>query len=335
MNELVINLIQTIICSGVFYLFYKWAISGETFFAFNRFYLLASMLLSIAFGFSDINLQEVAASSAAISMVLDVVEVLPKANNTGSLLNIEWGSAIVYIYLSVSAGLLVSFLVRIAKLWWLKRKSLRYVQDNYTIVVIPDSHSPFSFFHHIYIPNSMRSDAEYERIFRHERAHADQWHTLDILFIELLQIVFWFNPLVYSYKKALKEIHEYLADAVVVKQGYDRAEYQLLIFQNAIGAEVSLANCFNQSQIKNRIVMLTKKRSDVLSSIKCLMALPLAMLLFFTFASIEPTSAQVENKSQKGENGAYDMATVMPTFNGSETGAMMYIAQNVVYPKDA
>lgn len=334
MNELAINLVQLVMSSAAFYWFYKWALSRETFFTFNRYYLMLSLLLSVIFSFFNFNIFNNGQAEGGMAIILQVANVLPDSKADSLAIPANWSIIFMLTYLLVSSILMLLFAIRLVRIYLINRNSLSYSQGKFRIVNVSDSLTAFSFFHYIFIPHALRKGDEYERILQHEQAHARQWHTLDILFIEFFQIVFWFNPMVYLYKKSIKETHEYLADAVVVKHGYDKAEYQLLIFQNAVGAQISVANCFNQSQIKNRIVMLTKKRSDALASIKGLMALPLAMFLFFTFATSSVINAQTD-KGKVGDNGAYNIAAVMPVFVGGEEAIKSYIFNNVVYPKAA
>jgi hypothetical protein len=130
--------------------------------------------------------------------------------------------------------------------------------------------------------------------------HIRQFHSIDLIVLELLTIFQWFNPFVWPYKKSLKETHEYLADYAVIAQGCSTAKYQLLIVEQHVGAKLfELVNNFNQSQIKRRITMITKNKSKRWARMKILLMLPMLCLLILAFADSqaarEPDQAELTN----------------------------------------
>ncbi|MBM3295116.1 MAG: hypothetical protein FJY82_11435 [Candidatus Aminicenantes bacterium] len=140
------------------------------------------------------------------------------------------------------------------------------------------------------------------RILAHELVHVRQIHSLDILLMELVVAVQWFNPFVWPYKKSLQENHEYLADAGVIAQGFSPAAYRLLLFEQHVGAQLfEFANNFKQSQIKRRILMMSKTHSGGAAKLKLLLAIPLAALLALAFADPRPAPAQQSKENAAGE----------------------------------
>jgi TonB family protein len=126
----------------------------------------------------------------------------------------------------------------------------------------------------------------------HERAHAHGWHSADVLFAELLCTVFWFHPVAHWYRKALRTVHEYLADAAASRQA-DRKQYGLLLIgQSQSGMPIAFANHFFQSPLKQRLIMLTKKASAPVRAIKFGLVAPLAILFAMLFRQA-PAIAQV------------------------------------------
>ena len=96
-------------------------------------------------------------------------------------------------------------------------------------------------------------------IIEHEYVHIKQYHTFDILLLELILILQWFNPFVWPYKGSLKEIHEYLADDGVIAQGYDPAGYQMLILEQSVGVKLfGYSNSFNHSQINSLFIQTSQ-----------------------------------------------------------------------------
>ena len=207
--------------------------------------------------------------------------------------------AIYFIGLALAA---LFFIRRLSRMIRLLKHNQGQKRGKYTVYYLSEESSAFSFFRWIFMPKSLADGAQAERILLHEMEHGRQMHSIDILFFEFYHIVFWFNPFIWLYKRALKDMHEYLADAAVIAQGYERAEYKLLIFEHAIGYRVSMANSFNQSQIKKRLYMLSRKRSRSLAVMKFVLAVPLALLFFFAYScsksKMEEVLAISERKPQ-------------------------------------
>jgi hypothetical protein len=108
---------------------------------------------------------------------------------------------------------------------------------------------------------------------------------MDIILMELVTILQWFNPFVWPYKKSLKETHEYLADNAVIAQGCSAAGYQLLILEQHVGGKlVELAHNFHHSLIKRRITMMSRIKSKGTAKLKLLLILPLAAFLVLVLA---------------------------------------------------
>ena len=123
---------------------------------------------------------------------------------------------------------------------------------------------PFSFFNYIFITNSYQSLSadDLQRIKDHEKVHAQQLHSLDVLFIEFISIIFWFNPLLIYLKKSIQEIHEYIVDEKIAERGKGKKDYAELLLK--LASEVkgfNLSAGFSGNQIKRRIVMITRQRS--------------------------------------------------------------------------
>jgi hypothetical protein len=143
----------------------------------------------------------------------------------------------------------------------------------------------FSFFRFVFLNKSKVPDGDMDRVLAHELAHVRQLHSFDIILTELLTVIQWFNPFVWPYKRSLRETHEYLADRAVIAQGCSLARYQLLIVEQHVGGELlELASSFRTSQIKRRIVMLSKQETKGLARWKPLLVLPLAVALVLVFA---------------------------------------------------
>lgn len=157
---------------------------------------------------------------------------------------------------------------------------------------------------------------------KHEVAHIQQWHTLDVLFIEVINILFWCSPIIYFYRIALKNTHEYLADALVLKDAKRKEYGHLLLKQSMSSMQIALANHFIQSQLKNRILMMTRHQSRKRNLMKYLPLLPILILTVLIFSKRDGFAQQEAERTSLSSNElddlivtTYDVATEQqPTF---------------------
>lgn len=257
----------------VFYGFYKLLLDKETYFTLNRIYLVAAGVLSLCIPFIRLEwlTEQKAAQQVYASVNWDAVlaQATIVTENSSSF---SWGSVLVSIY---CAGILF-FLGRLVFNLFTVKKLIRNAKSG----------SAFSFFSKKIIDKEL---PQMDVIDIHEEAHIKQWHTLDILFFEILGILTWLNPVIYLYKKAIKNIHEFLADEMAADFQGDKAEYALLILSKSFGISPnSLTNgFFDKSLIKKRIVMLHKERSKKTAVMKYGIFIPLfAILIVFSSATI-------------------------------------------------
>ena len=170
-------------------------------------------------------------------------------------------------------------------------------KGKHTIVLVEKEITPFAYFSKIFIPASKMEETSFESILAHEKSHLSQYHFVDLFLIEIVTIVQWFNPIVWLYERSLKEVHEYMADDEVLKQGVSKGNYQALLVNQALGGPVfTISHQFNQSLILKRIVMMTKMKSPQLAKIKVLLFIPLTAVLLMAFSNPEPIVNPVVEK---------------------------------------
>ena len=163
-----------------------------------------------------------------------------------------------------------------------------------TIVVKAGDFAPFSFLRWIVI-NINDYEKNRESILKHEQAHIRFFHSYDILLLQFVKLLQWFNPFIYFLERDLKAVHEYMADEAVINQGIDAQTYQLLLVSKAVGGRLqTLANNFNHSLLKSRILMMKKKPTPKAAALKSLCLLPVVVLSITTFAQIIPADALEE-----------------------------------------
>jgi TonB family protein len=202
---------------------------------------------------------------------------------TGSKVGPSIPQLLFYSYLT---GCLVALLMLVRGLFsvlLLTRKARSIPMEGFRLLVTEQEMPAFSFGRWVVLS---QSDYDHHRLplLAHEQAHIRLYHFYDLLMLETVKIVHWFNPLIYLMAKDLKEIHEFQADDYTLTNGIDVTQYQLLIIQKGVGSQrFALANSFNHCQIKKRIVMMNKQKTSKAGSWKVATFLPLLALLLMAF----------------------------------------------------
>ncbi|APY10581.1 blaR1 peptidase M56 family protein [Seonamhaeicola sp. S2-3] len=294
--------IQTIAFQLFFLMVYDFLLKKETFFNWNRAYLLGTALLSLLIPlikierFKYVVSQEYIISLPEIFLgntkqqepdviVLDPVIILPKT---------FWSWELMFFLGALIAMMLLSF--KFLKVYKLLLKNPKKKVGNLHIINLLKSNVAFSFFKYIFL-GELINENEKKAILKHEMVHVKQYHSLDLLFFEVLRILFWFNPLVYMYQNRIGELHEFLADAQAVKTENKNTYYQNLLSQVFDTKKISFINpFFKQSLIKKRIVMLQKSKSKQINLLKYALLIPLVFgMLIYTSCAQE----QVKNSTEQ------------------------------------
>lgn len=302
-----IFLLKLTLCWGFFALLYALLLRQETFFRANRIYLLGT---------------------AALGILLAVwpAEQMPVPVYDGGLLTVELPAFTIglqevetaasrwqdidYLWVAYWIGFsLMAFRV----LWGLfkilqmaLRGRAERLADGCLLVQTAEAKVPFSFFKWVFVPvetelpeSSKLSGSSIDDtalMLAHERAHAHGWHSADVLFAELLCVVFWFHPLAYWYKRSLRAVHEYLADAEASRLSNRKQYGLLLIGQSQSGMQIAFANHFFQSPLKQRLIMLTKKASAPVRAVKFGLVAPAALLFAMLFRQAPAIAQAVDEK---------------------------------------
>ena len=263
---------------AVFYMFYRLLLSRETFHRINRVVLLLTAILSFVLPLCVITIHK--------TVVVD----MPKANIDfdGMTMMIEeaepqtpfWQTAAVIVFF---IGLVVTLgytLQSILRVWLLIHHSEQHPQSDGTVICVAKGNvSPFSWMRYIVLSQS-DYEAQDASILAHERGHIRRRHSLDLILVDTLTALQWFNPAMWMLRQDLRAIHEYEADAAVLSQGINMRQYQYLLIQKAVShCGYSVANGISHSTLKNRInMMLTNKKSTSKSWIKVFALLPIVGL---------------------------------------------------------
>ncbi|CAL65067.1 M56 family metallopeptidase [Christiangramia forsetii] len=294
--------IQVIVFQLVFLLVYDMFLKNETFFNYNRIYLLLTPVLALVLPLLRLEfLVEVVPANARINLPEvfigtreSAIEILPTVVvSEESTFSINWWLATYILGVCASLFLFFKKYYRLNKLFSLNKIA---EERNFKIIEIPNSNLAYTFFNTIFLGDQL-SNEEKDQILSHEMVHVKQKHSLDLVFFELLKIIFWFNPLVYIYQTRIAGVHEFIADKEVVKTTAKKTYYEQLLNTAFSTQNISFINqFFNHSLIKKRIFMLQKNKSSRLSKFKFLIIIPLMMLMLTYVACSEDNSADLDSE---------------------------------------
>ena len=304
-------IIQTIAFQVFFLIIYDLFLKKETFFNWNRAYLLLTSISSIVIpfikisSFKDIisqdyliNLPEVFIGDTKQSKI-NAVELNPILIDNKSIWSWEF---IFYLGLGVATILFVMKLVKVVVLLY---KNPRHKMNNVWIVSLFKSNMAFSFFKYIFLGDDLNND-ERAVVLKHEMVHVNEKHTIDLLYFELLRILFWFNPLVFMYQNRMTSLHEFIADSQAVKSQNKNQYYQNLLSQFFETKNISFINpFFKKSLIKKRIIMLQKTKSKQVNLFKYMLLIPMifGMLVYTSCIQDEKDNQSKTELVEKVEAG--------------------------------
>lgn len=265
----------------VLYAIYWFLLQKHTYFVFNRFYLMIALLVSILAPLVVLP-EEAPEVVPTMTLAFEPTTFIFQPTEQ-PLLTTEEILLLCYVLgVLVMLGRLV---VRFWQLLQIMRKGRREYARNYILVRITDKNiGSFSFLHYLVISQDDVTVYK-EVVLRHELVHIQQRHSWDLLWVELVQVFWWFNPILIFYKRSLKEIHEFIADEKATNG--DRLHYARTLAGYAFGVSPQLLtnNFFDVSQLKNRIAMLTKNRSSRWVLGRYLLALPVVVGLVVLVAA--------------------------------------------------
>ena len=273
MTDFLIYDAKVAVLIAVFYMFYRLMLSRETFHRVNRVVLLLTAVASFVLPLCVITMHKTVTLEATPMVTVGDVQVETAAETPSA----PWQLLLSVLFIIGMVLTVCHTLSSVLKVWLLIRKSERHPQPDGTILCVTGNAevSPFSWMHYIVMN---RSDYEEHNaaILAHERGHIRLRHSWDLLLVDLLTALQWFNPAMWMLRQDLRAIHEYEADGAVLSQGINARQYQYLLITKAasIGG-YSIANGISHSTLKNRITMMLHKKSQRTSLLKLLALLPI------------------------------------------------------------
>ena len=352
-------LILSSLVLAVYFIFYKGVLSKETFYKLNRVVLISILFMALVlplFNWQD--LFHITSSTTPITIPSLMVQLNEIIVSPTMQSHFSWSSLLFILYGVGVAFVFIKLLIGFIRLIRILKKGDKTNLSNGSVLIVHNEGqvAPFSWMKFIVLSNK-EIETNSEAILKHEEGHIYYKHSIDLLLMNLVLMLQWFNPFVWLLKYELEKVHEYQADQYVLQQGIDAKTYQLLLIRKSVGDyKFSLASSYNYSYLKNRISMMLKKKSNRWQPLKILYVLPLTVLLAFVigcFGDDEYIFEQTQNElmevgyntSVKDISSAegmalkdmtpveiYDEVENMPSFPGGMDELMKYLAQNIHYP---
>ena len=265
----------------VFYLFYRFLLKKETFHRFNRVVLVGTAVLSFLLPLCIITIrkpvetdlqvtgQAVALPELAAAKIAPVAE--PSAPWWPTALAVLFWAGVAFVLVRVAVSILC-----IARI--VRRGECVREEDGCKIIVTDRNIDPFSWMRYIVLSRK-DWEGDHAPILAHEKAHIAYRHSVELLLVDVMSALQWFNPAIWMLRADLQELHEYEADDAVLRSGANLREYQYLLIRKAVSKSgYSVANSFNHSILKNRITMMSKSKSSLARGLRVLYLLPLICL---------------------------------------------------------
>jgi len=363
MSAFLAYLLKSTLLLAVFDAYFLLVMRRSEHFRFNRMVLLAGSVVCLLLPLIPVHVGvptvysewlEPAVVGAGLGAPAPAVAAAPAAGPAG----FPWRGILTGLYFLGVAVTLVFFLRSYAGMFRLLRRTPGERHGDYTLHVVELDTPSFSWLRHVVVS---RADWErYPAILTHEQAHVRCGHSHDLLFSSLLAVFQWFNPLVWICRSELKLLHEYEADDLVLKQGIDATQYQLLLVKKAVGEKrFLLANGFNHAQLKNRITMMQNTSHAVWKKFSVLLVLPLLAVTIFLLAECKPASNNTPKPADEAaadaneaapanpvyevtvtdepeETVSFELVEVKPTFqDGDANSFALWVNKKLSYPEEA
>jgi len=337
MTSFLIYDLKVSVLIAVCYMFYRLLLERDTLHRLSRVVLLASVALSLVLPLCIITLHKTVMIEA---LPETAPSSLSEVGSSHAVLhdNAYWETILGALLL---AGIIIRLLVLTHSYWKLRHVlsvgETRQLADGTRLCIVDAHLAPFSWWGTIVMSRYDYQSSASALLLIHERSHIRLHHSRDVIFVELIKALQWFNPVVWLLSRDLRTVHEYEADEVVLSQGTDIVQYVSLLAQKATGIQACvLANGINTSNLKKRILMMTKRKSKKWAWMKALYILPVAALSLAvtarTVTDYRSLTSQPEVVAPQNEDPVFDVCEVLPEFPGGTGKMMEFLMRNVKYP---
>lgn len=322
---------------------YKLFMSRETLHALNRFAILAAVAMSFVLPFAK--MPQLSAFNEDLTVPEVFIELEGVVVHSGSQQNIGVWDVIATVLVVGSVFFFLRFLVSIISVIFkvFKSKSVN-IGNGIKLIIGGKDFAPVSWMRYVFISADDYA-GNCDEIIAHETAHIRYGHSFDLIFMDLVCAIQWFNPCVWLFRRELCAVHEFQADQKVVDLGFNAKLYQILLVKKAAGRRWNfVANSLNHSNLKNRITMMTRKKSSKKVAIKALLPVAVSAVFAFTFACCNQSNslydamdANVSTQLSNPQTADQPFVIVenMPEFPGGVKALLDYVTSHVEYPAES
>ena len=321
---------------------YKLFMSRETLHTLNRFAILAAVAMSFVLPFAK--MPQLSALNEDLTVPEVFIELEGVVVHSGSQQNIGVWDVIATVLVVGSVFFFLRFLVSIISVLFkvFKSKSVN-IGNGIKLIIGGKDFAPVSWMRYVFISADDYA-GNCDEIIAHETAHIRYGHSFDLIFMDLVCAIQWFNPCVWLFRRELCAVHEFQADQKVVDLGFNAKLYQILLVKKAAGRRWNfVANSLNHSNLKNRITMMTRKKSSKKVAIKALLPVAVSAVFAFTFACCNQSNslydamdANVSTQLSNPQTADQPFVIVenMPEYPGGEKALIDYVTSHVEYPAE-
>ena len=310
-------IVESLICSGLFLVLYRWMLAKKVSFRLCRVYLIVTMVLSVTipmmdvplypsenltrfsewtvFSFDDFSAVPVVTEEAvAVNQNSEAIKAEASTQITGRSIDLKLILGILYTLVGVVSLALLAY--NTARIYRLRSKSKLTYEEDYTLAEHEDIKTPFSFIRTIFMGFNYEPQ-ERRQILTHEASHVRHRHSYERLFMSVLRSIFWFNPFFWMAEKDLEEVQEWEADKDVLDEGWNLKTYRTTIFKQLFGYNPDITCGLNHSLTKQRFIMMTQSHRGKGAWLRLAATLPVIAATFFAFGCGTKNQEEVETKA--------------------------------------
>ncbi len=301
MTDFILYSIKSGLCLAIFYGFYQLVLVKETHVKRNRFYLLTALVLSFVLPTINFTLdhEQLAKANQFVWEFENSVEDQLQFSepNIAEGFSFSYRFWICFFYVLGVITILGRFIFNLVSIFKIIRANEIKKEGDLNLIYLEQAHSPYSFFSYVFLNPSILSKTENKQILLHESIHSKQLHSIDLLIIELFKAFFWFNPIIYLFKNALVEVHEYCADQACIVDATNKISYQQCLLKHVESKmNLNLTSAFKSSLTLKRIKMIKKSNTSVWAHLRLILILP---VLFVSMLSFNYSEIKSMNKGDK------------------------------------
>ncbi|MFB6341537.1 TonB family protein [Saccharicrinis sp. FJH62] len=350
MNIVINYIVESALSLGILTLFYYGFLRNRNIPGFNRWFLLVALVFTSVLPLFHITLMrpEMATVKEPVyyGFMLDMVNIYGTLMKQNVVPAVQQHSGLHWLYMVGLALLVIRLIFALSKIGILQRKTMMQKVQGINLIQSEKIFQPFSFLNTVFVPKSFMQNDDIQSIIQHESIHVKQKHTFDLILLELVLLVQWFNPFVWLLRKAIVENHEFIADRAVLKGGVSVADYQRSLLYQVMGTRFDLGTGFSYSLTKKRFKMMKTKVNKKGVLISALLSLMLFSGIFFVAASelsvsdiVAPLISENNNDNsaatpfeQNDERQIFQIVEKMPEYPGGAKAMMEYLSMNIKYP---